>query len=269
MNTIKRKTNIFLDSIEPVSFPSILDSIIYLLIPLFLILNMFKITKLFSLHINMLYIKIFIAFFGFTYGFKHLNPYLSTVVNIKTTIKTSVKLIILYTVILLLLIPLTGKDPQQLQNLNLSNKEYYLSLIELPFTAISEEVFKSLMLLALIRLLPMKKYKVIVAILISSLIFGLLHINYAYQNSINILLPIGLSAIPTFIFFLYYKSIYPSMIVHFVTDFIVITKFTANFSFIFTFFFYTLCAATVVIFISSIIFILLKEHKNRVVNKSK
>lgn len=237
LKKIKTKVLIFQNSFEPLSSPTTINCFIYLLIPIFLILNMFKLTSNFLPQIDMMYIKFFLAFFGATYAYKDLNPYIKNVSNTKTTLIVSMKLIIMYSFFMAVVILIVGNDPQKLQASTLSNTSYYLQVIDLPFTAIGEEVFKALMLLAFIELFkPFKNFKIALAILVSAIIFGLLHINYNYANSLSILFALGFSSIPAFLFFLYYKSIYPVIIVHFIIDFLVISNISENFSFFTTLF---------------------------------
>lgn len=238
MNTkYHNKRNNLLKSLEPLSTPSLLNCFIYLLIPLFIFLTIFKTTKDFLPHIDMLYIKFLISLFGVTYAYKDLSPYIKNVNNFKTTIKISIKLFIAYILFLALAILIVGHDPQNIQNLNLSNSKYFRYILELPFTAIGEEVLKALMLLALIRLFkPLKNIKFIAAILISSAVFGLLHVNYNYATAMQIIFAIGFTTIPDFIFFLYYKSIYPLIIIHFITDFVTFSKVSENFQIFFILF---------------------------------
>lgn len=245
----KEKILLLSNSLEPLSSPKLVDCLVYLLIPLFLILTLFKVPIYFLPSIDMLYIKFFIALFGATYAYKDLNPYIKNVSNLKTTIKVSVKLFIAYGLFVAIAIIIVGDDPQNLKSITLSNTAYYLHLLELPFTAIGEEVLKSLMLLAFIRLFkPLKNINIIFAILTSAAIFGVLHINYDYSNALRIVLLIGFSSIPVYLFLLYYKSIYPVIIVHFIVDFFALSKISTNFS-ILTLLFQLICMAVTLIFL--------------------
>lgn len=261
-NTKPKNLNNLYDSLEPLSEPSKIDCFIYLLIPIFLILIILGKMPSFIPHIDMLYVKFFIALFGATYAYKNLSPYVKNVNNFKTTISVSAKLFLVTAIFTWLALLIVGNDPQNIENLNLSNKQYYLLLLDLPFTAIGEEVFKSLMLLAFLRLFaPLKNAKFIISILLSCIIFGFLHVNYNFESSLNIIFAIGITTIPTFLCFLYYKSIYPGIIIHFFSDFMAFSKISANYSFIILLFQLILCFA--------ITFLLLKQLINLTFNKSK
>lgn len=259
----KEKILSLCNSLQPLSSPKLVDCLVYLSIPLFLILNLFKVTTYFLPSIDMLYIKFFIALFGVTYAYKDLNPYIKNVSNLKTTIKVSVKLFIAYGLFVGIAIIIIGNDPQNLKSITLSNTDYYLHLLELPFTAIGEEVLKSLMLLAFIRLFkPLKNINIILAIFTSAAIFGLLHINYDYSNALGIVFSIGFSSIPVYLFLLYYKSIYPVIIVHFIVDFFALSNISANFS-ILTLLFQLICITVILIFLSRNILNLIFKTKTK------
>lgn len=234
MNFITKKLNHLLKSLEPISYPSLINSFIYLIIPLLVLLILNKKID-FLPYIPSLYIKILISLFGATYAYKDLSPYIRNVVNFKTTLKVSAKLMVLYGIFIFIALFFTGDDPQNIKNLNLSNKEYFLHILELPFTAIGEEVMKALMLFALLKVFkPFNNFNIPIAILISSAIFGLLHINYNYDNAIKIIFAIGFTSIPDSLYFLKYKSIYPLIIVHFIADFLALSNISQNFSLIVT-----------------------------------
>ena len=261
-NTISKKINNLYTSLEPLCKPSKFDCFIYLLIPLYLILFLFKKLPPFIPHIDMLYIKFLISLFGVTYTYKNLSPYIRNITNFKTTVTVSAKLFVVTSICTYLALLVVGRDPQNIGNLSLTNTQYYLLLLDLPFTAIGEEVFKVLMLLAFLRLFaPLKNNKFIVSLLLSSFIFGLLHINYNYASSLKIIFAIGVTAIPSFLFFLYYKSIYPSIIVHFFLDFMAFSNVSTNYSFIVLFFQLALCTA--------ISLLLLRQFFNLAFNKNK
>lgn len=234
MLTVKNNTNGFMRKLQPLTCPNILDSIIYLLIPTYLILNMIPITRGFLPRININIIKFLIALFGATYAYKNLEPYIKRVdYNTTTTLKVSIKLLIADIVVTWLILFVVGRDPQNLNTMVLTDYQFFSLLLELPFTAIGEEVLKVLMLFAFIRLFkPLKNIGLFLAILASSAVFGLLHINYNYSNSINILLAIGVTAIPSLVFVLYYKSIIPGIIIHFLNDLIAFAAHSQNYYFI-------------------------------------
>lgn len=168
---------------------------------------------------NNLTFYMFLILFGLTLGFKELNPLIKPVENSwKKTIIKSLYLFgfqALFTVgtIIFLDIP----DPQGIQNSVYSIKEFIINLLHLPLVAIGEEFFKILMFLSIISFFRTKPFtSILLAIFLSSFIFGYMHV-FGYKITAG--LPIAIGTIPSFIFLIKYRSIYPLIIAHFITDF--------------------------------------------------
>lgn len=232
LSKLKNRFDSYVSSMQPLNSPKLLNCFVYLLIPVILALVVFPNT-IFQIKIDMLYIKFFICLLGVTFAYKDLSPYIKNVTNFKTTLVVSFKLILVLSLFTLITLPFTGSDPQDVQRYALSDTMFFQLILELPFTAIGEEIFKALMLFAFIRLFkPFKNMNVVLAIILSSIVFGLLHINYNFQNSLEIILAIGITCVPTYIFLLYYKSIYPLILIHFVQDFVAFSSTSLNYSFI-------------------------------------
>lgn len=108
-------------------------------------------------------------------------------------------------------------DPQGLKHVVYSNEQYVDSIVRLPFTAIGEEFFKLLIFLAFFSLVSVgsKYFKIFVAALLASFMFGHMHV-FNYELTAGV--PIMLGAIPTFYLMLYYRSILPLIIEHFLFD---------------------------------------------------
>lgn len=231
------KLNRFIEKIQPVTMPTLTRGIVYLLIPTYLLISLNKGININLPQIPMVYIKFLIALIGVTYGYKDIESYIKNVNNFSGTIKVSAKLFLLEVLFMGVILFLVGRDPQNLKDISISNFSYYKFLLELPFTAIGEEVLKVLTLFAFIRICkPFKNKRVIIAIIATATIFGSLHINYSYTNAIRIIIAIGGTAIPSLIFFLYYKSIYPCIIVHFIHDLVAVSYYTENYSWVYLIF---------------------------------
>lgn len=87
----------------------------------------------------------------------------------------------------------------------------------LPWITVGEEFFKILVFLGALACLTTTspKLRIALAILISTLAFGYAH---AFNYKLAVGFPIALSAIPSYIFLLKYKSIYPLIISHLIFD---------------------------------------------------
>ncbi|MFD4706089.1 type II CAAX prenyl endopeptidase Rce1 family protein [Gottfriedia sp. NPDC058432] len=116
-------------------------------------------------------------------------------------------------------------DPQGISELILTDKVYFKMLTTLPFVAVGEEFLKLLVFISFFLLLVQfsNNTRIFIAIILASFIFGHLHI-FNYKLTAGIPLMIG--AIPSFYFMLYYKSILPLIIEHFLFDFFSLTLHT-------------------------------------------
>ncbi|WP_144551280.1 type II CAAX prenyl endopeptidase Rce1 family protein [Peribacillus simplex] len=109
-------------------------------------------------------------------------------------------------------------DPQGLKNKLYENEEYISSLLRLPFTAAGEEFMKLLFFISFFLLLSQfsRNTRIFIAVILASFIFGYMHI---FNYKLTAGFPLMFSAIPTFYFMLYYRSILPLIIEHFFFDF--------------------------------------------------
>ena len=109
-------------------------------------------------------------------------------------------------------------DPQGLKNKVMENDEYISSLLSLPFIAVGEELMKLLFFISFFLLLSQfsRNTRIFIAVILASFIFGYMHI---FNYKITAGFPLMFSAIPTFYFMLYYRSILPLIIEHFFFDF--------------------------------------------------
>jgi hypothetical protein len=116
-------------------------------------------------------------------------------------------------------------DPQGLENVIFTYKQYIESLIRLPFTAIGEEFFKLLIFLSFFGLLPSvsRHIRIFMAVLLAAFVFGHLHI-FGYELTAGV--PIMFGAIAGFYLALYYRSIIPLIIEHFIADLFAYTAHT-------------------------------------------
>ncbi|MGO4350138.1 CPBP family intramembrane glutamic endopeptidase [Paenibacillus sp. MCAF9] len=163
-------------------------------------------------------------------GYKDISKYFSKPGNsTKATLKVSFALLFVEALFGFIIVQIGAfffqvTDPQGISNITTPLDIYLKELTLLPFIAVGEEFYKVLILLGVISCLPnfSTRTKVIIAILIASLAFGYAH---GINHKITAGLPIAISAIPSFIFLLKYKSIYPLIISHFFFD---LLSFTAH-----------------------------------------
>ena len=142
-------------------------------------------------------------------------------------------------------------DPQGIRDSVLSNEEYYRALLKLPFIAIGEEFLKFLIFISFFILLSQfSKYtKLIIAVILASFVFGHLHI-IGYELTAG--LPLMIGAIPGFIFMIYYRSLLPLIIEHFIFDFL---SFTIHSQYV---------LVTYLVFIALVIFLFTSKPKEKV-----
>lgn len=218
LSNLKRNIDTSLNTLQPDNIPSKFKSFIYLLIPIISFLFIIgKTNTIFGIRITSIYLKAFIILVGFSFGLKDLYPYFRKIKSWKETFKVSISLLLYSYFFIFIFIPLYGEDPQGLANVTYSTHQYLLHITELPFTAIGEEILKVLMFLALLSIIKTHwNSRLILSVLISSFIFGMLHINY----KVTAVFPIAMSSIPYFIYLLKYRSIYPLIIAHFIFDFL-------------------------------------------------
>lgn len=127
---------------------------------------------------------------------------------------------------------LSAHDPQLL-----SQYTYQLSwpfvlneLARYSLVGIGEEIFKICVFLILywigVKISKRKMASCLISVMVTSLLFGLLHINYNYDQWLNITLIIGAGALVYFYFLLKYQTIVPLMIAHALQDFLVTMEHT-------------------------------------------
>ncbi|WP_166239096.1 CPBP family intramembrane glutamic endopeptidase [Paenibacillus turpanensis] len=120
--------------------------------------------------------------------------------------------------VVLLAMSLAGNSDPQGVLYEYHSVDIFLQQITIvPFVAISEEFFKVLIFLGLYwtfrRLSPVSRASL--AVLGASFIFGAIH---SFEYAAAAVLPIALGAIPTYYFFIKYKSLFPLIITHFLWD---------------------------------------------------
>ncbi|WP_088230739.1 CPBP family glutamic-type intramembrane protease [Bacillus cereus] len=109
-------------------------------------------------------------------------------------------------------------DPQGIRGVIYTDKEYIDKLLHLPFIAVGEEFYKLLIFISFFILLSQfsGRTRIFIAIILASFMFGYMHV-FSYKLTAG--LPLMIGAIPTFYFMLYYRSILPLIIEHFLFDF--------------------------------------------------
>lgn len=197
-------------------YPAVKATIYFLLIPLVII-------SLMESFYQALYLTLMCILIGYQdiRGYVVFNQF-----KFVQLVRISVILLIVsavFSIIVLRIMSYFGiDDPQGIRDSVLSNEEYYIALVELPFIAIGEEFFKFLIFISFFILLSQfSKYtKLIIAVLLASFVFGHLHI-IGYELTVG--LPLMIGAIPGFIFMIYYRSLLPLIIEHFIFDFLSFT----------------------------------------------
>ncbi|MGL4337476.1 MAG: CPBP family glutamic-type intramembrane protease [Turicibacter sp.] len=120
-------------------------------------------------------------------------------------------------------------DPQNLSRFQYDFSPGYFTnqLIKYMFVGVGEELFKLFfffVIYSLLTTLSKHKYKLFnccICILITCLLFGVLHVNYNVSNWQVIVIAIALSASVNFYFLFKYQSIIPLMIAHAAKDMLV------------------------------------------------
>jgi len=114
-------------------------------------------------------------------------------------------------------------DPQGTSGIHFETTfEYSKAIIHLPFIAIGEEFVKVLIFLGILSTTSSLSLwrRVVIAVAVSSLIFGFFH---AFSWKLTSIFPIALSAIPGYLFLIYFRSIIPLIFSHFIFDGIAFT----------------------------------------------
>lgn len=164
-------------------------------------------------------INIFIALYSATIGYKYLETYISKVNGkIISTIEATIFIMMASDLLAIIGFLIIGtNDPQQLRNITITGISYNLVgkyILEYIFVGIGEELLCFYILMILLFIIP-SKYKIIIGIVMTSLIFGLLHsINWPIISVI----PIALSHIPLIYSYIKLKTLIPAMICHMISD---------------------------------------------------
>jgi len=165
--------------------------------------------------------NIFIALYSAIFGYRYVEPYISKVKNnVGDTLLTVILIIIAKSFLVgISFFLLNTNDPQGLsQHSNTFNHFIYKDFLDYIFVGIGEELFNFYILLTLISFIK-GKYKFIISVLITSIIFGIVHsINWP----ILAVFPIALSHIPYIYSYGRCKSLLPAMIAHAIVDMLVV-----------------------------------------------
>ena len=127
---------------------------------------------------------------------------------------------------------LAANDPQLLDQYSYElSWQYVLNhFSRYCLVGIGEELFKFCVFLFVywfgVKISGKKLISCIISVLLTSLLFGLLHVNYNYSQWLNITLIIGMSSVVYFYFLFKYQTILPLMIAHGLQDFIVSLELT-------------------------------------------
>lgn len=204
----------FLGQYKLEHLPTIRKSYFYLLlIPIVPILILVLSKSHFSDFEKNLILYSFLIGFGLTFGSDDLRPYYRKVDSWLKTFIIAITVYIFQIVIYLFLTPFVGNDPQGFAEQTLTLYQFFKLLSWLPFVSLGEEFFKILVFLGLLSLLRLQWFwRLTLSTVIISFTFGYIHI-ISYQ--LNVGLPLALSAIPYFLIFVRYSSIYPLVIAHF------------------------------------------------------
>ncbi|KAA0795305.1 hypothetical protein EXW45_23775 [Bacillus wiedmannii] len=142
--------------------------------------------------------------------------------KLKNLLRISIVLLILNLLFSLLALEMLRlfniHDPQGIRSVVYTNKEYIDNLLHLPFIAVGEEFYKLLIFISFFILLSQfpGHTRIFIAIVLASFMFGYMHV---FNYKLTAGLPLMIGAIPTFYFMLYYRSILPLIIEHFLFDF--------------------------------------------------
>ena len=127
---------------------------------------------------------------------------------------------------------LSANDPQLLDQITypLTAAHVVHELARYSLVGIGEEIFKFCVFLILywvgVRVIKNRMISCIISVLVTSFFFGLLHINYNYDQWLNITLIIGSGTVVYFYFLFKYRTIVPLMIAHALQDFLVTMEHT-------------------------------------------
>ncbi|MFW5962044.1 MAG: type II CAAX prenyl endopeptidase Rce1 family protein [bacterium] len=152
------------------------------------------------------------------FGQKEIKDYINKIESWKKTISISFLLLIVMGIFAAVGVVFIGnvRDPQGIMDVQITIVELLQVLSILPGVAIGEELLKVLIFLGFISIFKLKwRARVFLAVIISSFFFGYLHVvHYPFTAMI----PIAVGSIPSFLFLLYYKSIIPLILAHFLWD---------------------------------------------------
>ena len=158
---------------------------------------------------------LFLISYGLTLGFKDIKGYIRKINSWKDTFYIGTKLLIISIVIIGIFL-IGDNDPQGISKLEYSGEATMLLLSKLPLIAVGEEFFKFFVFMGLLSLIRIPiRHRLVIVTMLSSFIFGYMHvINYKITAG----LILSLCDIPYCIFFIYYQSILPLIIAHFIQD---------------------------------------------------
>ena len=131
---------------------------------------------------------------------------------------------------------LSANDPQLLDQLTypLTATHVVHELARYSLVGIGEEIFKFCLFLilygVLVRVMKNRMISCIVSVLVTSFFFGLLHMNYNFDQWLNITLIIGSGTVVYFYFLFKYRTIVPLMLAHALQDFLVTMEHTEGLS---------------------------------------
>ncbi|AHA07731.1 hypothetical protein TU60_23110 [Bacillus toyonensis] len=213
---------------EPTSFPYQKSFLYFLLIPsLIITLN------------TGIYTPILLTLVCLLIGYKDIHVFLDFKrYKPKKILKLSISLLIINFLFSLLVLEMLNlfniNDPQGIRGMVYTNKEYLDKLLQLPFIAVGEEFYKLLIFISFFILLSQFSghTRIFIAIVLASFMFGYMHV-FSYKLTAG--LPLMIGAIPTFYFMLYYRSILPLIIEHFLFDFLSFSLHTQYQDFLLTF----------------------------------
>lgn len=187
--------------------------------------------------------------FSVTIGFKEFQPFYNKgngmIDLIKMTGAVFIACLVMESLVSQLL---SASDPQLLNQYSFHLSWNYVihELSHYSLVGIGEEIFKFSLFLWLywfgMKLSGKRLGSCILAVFLTSLLFGLLHINYNYEQWFNITVIIGLSAVIYFYFLFKYQTILPLMLAHGLQDFLVSLELTEELSGIYTVFLYVVLA---------------------------
>jgi hypothetical protein len=202
----------------PSPFPYKLKSFIYLLqIPILALLLKCNNEKNIILHNSILWA--FLILFGLTIGWQNISPYLNKYnKSLTSTLYLGLELCLYEILLAGITIFLMGTpDPQGIKDIGFSLQHFFThEMLQTILIAVSEELFKVLIFIGFLSFFRNKNLLTIyTAILIASFVFGGMH---GFNYKLTSMLPIAISAIPSFIYLMKYNSIYPLIFCHFIFD---------------------------------------------------